>query len=33
MTELFQDKFRETYGHQMQKGNLQFTVENGYAAH
>jgi len=31
MSRLFQEHFRDTYGHEPQAGNLQFTLQNGYA--
>lgn len=31
ISELFKQQFEETYGHKIQKGNLNFIVENGMA--
>lgn len=31
ISELFRQKFRETYDHEIQKGPLKYTIKNGYA--
>lgn len=30
-SELFKEKFQETYNHKMRKGQLPYTIKNGYA--
>lgn len=30
VSDLFEQKFEETYGHKIQKGNFSFIAENGF---
>jgi len=31
VSNVFKDKFEETFGHKIQRGNLRFVVEENYA--